>query len=388
MIAFLIIFIISMISILGGIISLIYGRYKKLEFVQIWGFVITLSGSLIQFFTLIFWQIPLPTIYPLDNEVTRYNPIQISIESSLPVYYTIDGTNPQSNGVLYTNPIVLDSPTTITAKCKFLWFWSKETKSYYEILSDNKTNATVEYNVPSNLNEDYKINWKDESFGNMVKSYFGKDDIYYSDLSQIYSIIIYGNYMFTTYDELYYITPENKKVFKFYGNENGFRDGLSGDEYPFGNFQTLDDLLNFSNLRSIKFEFQDNLDCSVFIKSENFENVNYLSVGFCNLDNNSVEYISNLANLKHLIIFNNNITDIAPLSKLKKIESIQVSWNNIVSVEPLAQLDKLTELDISYTKVDDISCFFNNKNLKRLTAKNTQISDFSPVEQIELILDY
>lgn len=101
-----------------------------------------------------------------------------------------------------------------------------------------------------------------------------------------------------------------------------------------------------------------------------------------NLFNNDVTSISNLSKLTKLNFLdlrNNAITSVAALSNLKALESLSLSNNQISNVTPLASLPILRSLTISNNSITNISDLLELPNLNRLEIDGNNISDFSNV---------
>ena len=89
---------------------------------------------LVMLFTL-FNAVPAPTIYPLDNEAKVYNETTEAIISTIgfplfKTYYSLDGSAPE-DGYVYESPITITKTTTVSAKTKFLIFWSGLSKNTF-----------------------------------------------------------------------------------------------------------------------------------------------------------------------------------------------------------------------------------------------------------------
>lgn len=99
-------------------------KENNLLFISFSGIVISVIGSLFTLFT----SVPIPEIYPLDNEARIYNGIaEVTIDAvNLPffhTYYTLDGNDPK-NGKIYENTLTISKTTTVSAKNKFFFWWS------------------------------------------------------------------------------------------------------------------------------------------------------------------------------------------------------------------------------------------------------------------------
>lgn len=83
------------------------------------------------------FDVPTPTIYPLNSDAKIYNgELEIIIEAIkfpfLETYYSLDGTNPEE-GHIYKDPFTISESTTIVAENRFLYFWwSKPDRRTYK----------------------------------------------------------------------------------------------------------------------------------------------------------------------------------------------------------------------------------------------------------------
>ena len=76
---------------------------------------------------------PMPVIYPLNSAIqVSVDNVEVKIDSSgFSVFYTLDGSDPR-NGVKYEEPFLISGSTTISARNKFLFWWSDlEDASYF-----------------------------------------------------------------------------------------------------------------------------------------------------------------------------------------------------------------------------------------------------------------
>ena len=89
--------------------------------------LISVLGSIFSAIVMIYTllnSVPVPTIYPLDNEAKVYNEtVKISISSNplLKTYYSLDGSDPK-DGYIYEDDFIITEITTISVKNKFCFF--------------------------------------------------------------------------------------------------------------------------------------------------------------------------------------------------------------------------------------------------------------------------
>lgn len=96
--------------------------------------------------------VPAPIIYPLNNEAKVYNETaKVSIDSNplLKTYYSLDGSDPK-DGYIYEGDFVITETTTVSAKNKFLIFWSGLSQNTFRF--ENVQNVTVN-SVNTNIDD-------------------------------------------------------------------------------------------------------------------------------------------------------------------------------------------------------------------------------------------
>ena len=104
------------------------------------------------------------------------------------------------------------------------------------------------------------------------------------------------------------------------------------------------------------------------------------------LRSNSITDLSPLAGLKRLTgleLGGNNISDIFPLSTLKQLTGLGLVSNNISDISPLAGLTQLTGLDLSYNNISDISALAKLTQLTGLDLGRSSISDISTLAELK-----
>lgn len=91
-----------------------------------------------------------PEIYPSDSDRIRVSGEQDTViitsqdGSQYEVYYSLDGTDPRIGGEKYEDSIIISKDTTITARNKFLWWWSKKVERTYHYDSVEEDVVKVE----------------------------------------------------------------------------------------------------------------------------------------------------------------------------------------------------------------------------------------------------
>ena len=100
--------------------------------------------------------------------------------------------------------------------------------------------------------------------------------------------------------------------------------------------------------------------------------------------------IANLTGLEHaihchaLILEENEISDISPLSGLTTLAFLALSHNQISDIRPLAGLTGLGGLKLANNQIVDISPLAGLINLNSLNIANNRITDFSPLAGLNL----
>ena len=118
--------------------------------------ILSVLGVIFSIFGMIYTllnAVPAPTIYPLDNEARVYNETAKVYMNSYPfltTYYTLDGSDPEF-GYIYKDEFTITKTTTVSAKNKFLIFWSGLSQNTFRF--DNTQNITV--NSVSNNTDDH-----------------------------------------------------------------------------------------------------------------------------------------------------------------------------------------------------------------------------------------
>ena len=90
--------------------------------------------------------------------------------------------------------------------------------------------------------------------------------------------------------------------------------------------------------------------------------------------------VEHATDLQALVLIENKIQDISPLSGLTKLGFLDLGGNQISDLRPLAALTRLETLHIWRNKIEDISPLTGLVNLKKLSIENNDIKDFSPLD--------
>ena len=106
-------------------------------------------------------------------------------------------------------------------------------------------------------------------------------------------------------------------------------------------------------------------------------------VGISNLT--GLEYATNLTEL--YLRYNNNISDISPVSGLTKLTYLYLGRNNISDLSPMVSLTNLTELRLGQNNISDLSPLSGLTKLTKLYLSGNSISDLSPVSGLTKLTD-
>lgn len=129
------------------------------------------------------------------------------------------------------------------------------------------------------------------------------------------------------------------------------------------------------------------------------------------LENNQIDDISGLKDLKNLsllVLNNNKLNNLEPLRHLKKLKTLEIQNNCIQSIEPISNLPELIALDLCGNPIEDFSCiklpdleelslsgkvkgedldfFSESEDLKSLTIVGTDLSNIrKPIPALPLL---
>ena len=92
-----------------------------------------------------------------------------------------------------------------------------------------------------------------------------------------------------------------------------------------------------------------------------------------------ISALAGLTQLTELVLRSNNISDISPLAELRKLTWLHLVGNNISDISPLAGLTQLTVLDLGHNNISGISVLAKLTQLTVLDLEHNNISDISPL---------
>ena len=268
------------------------------------------------------------------------------------IYYTLDGTTPTIDSLVYNEPIILrNGQTTIKAIAVSSYgFVSEETTGAYTI---NLESQVVTFEDP---NIEYAVR-------NVLNKYFG--DLYDDEVAQITSLCIVGDMVMDSSDAVVFV----EDGYQYWGSSWVYSD--------MGSVKTLNDLQKMPFLKKFCIAYQEGLDITALSFASQLEELSLIHVGVSDLSP-----IANLTNLKRLCVGSNAVTDLSPVANLTNLTSL-ACWNNQVSdISAVSNLKELTYLDFAKNNVSDLSPVKGLEKLSDLWMYQNQVSDFSPLEDV------
>ena len=150
-------------------------------------------------------------------------------------------------------------------------------------------------------------------------------------------------------------------------------------------YQPLTLLSQFKELREITL-IDNNLSDLKFVKEANLQHLNKLI-----LDDNQItdlQPLSQLTALEYLSVANNKIQSIDCLKKLSNLKNLILRNNQIGNIKSYwRQFNKLIELDLKNNKITDLRPFTVMKSLKRLDISSNPIQTIIPLQGLFLSLE-
>ncbi|ABG51782.1 protein of unknown function DUF323 [Trichodesmium erythraeum IMS101] len=150
-------------------------------------------------------------------------------------------------------------------------------------------------------------------------------------------------------------------------------------------YQPLTLLSQFKELREITL-IDNNLSDLKFVKQANLQHLNKLI-----LDDNQItdlQPLSQLTALEYLSVANNKIQSIDCLKKLSNLKNLILRNNQIGNIKSYwRQFNKLIELDLKNNKITDLRPFTVMKSLKKLNISSNPIQTIIPLQGLFLSLE-
>jgi len=270
-----------------------------------------------------------------DLEAGTYDSYQLlnlfSDNENTAIYYTLDGSEPHTGSLTYTDHIVISAPETkLRAKCiNYLGYESDVLELDYivtvpveKIMSRNYSSVTNA--VRTALNKGY-------------------DDVIYNyEAARITSLYVIG--------DGYYENPESTDFYKDYFHPINYSNGMNyrGD----------------GNMSYLKY--------TPFLET----------LAVCWQNRVNVPDLLQLKHLKNLSLLNNQIKDISALSKFTGLEKLALGWNKIEDISALQGLENLTSLGLWNNNIKNIDALAGLQNLQYLDISNNQITSLEPLARL------
>lgn len=265
------------------------------------------------------------------------------------VYYTVDGTEPNTASSVYADGIVISYPETVLrAKAvSALGYESEEVRLEFAI-----TRAAE--SIPVSRSDIYNI-------ANDILQKPWNSEVYDYELAQVRKVYRMGNYEVQS-------EPENAVFY------DGAYQLYSSRHTDLGTF-TLDFIKYTPFLQTLSVGYQESLDLTPLAGLRYIENLSLLNDGITD-----ISPLEGLISLKKLALGWNQISDITPLAGLTELESLGL-WNNEISdISALGGLSGLTYFDIAYNHVSQVEIVAGMAGLKELWLNHNEIQDLSPLD--------
>lgn len=287
-----------------------------------------------------------------------------------------------------------------------------------DALEDQKDDEVSSSDETVEAEEDYVIEWKDDILEEKVRELINipTGDVMYSDVKDLKSIkltadpydvdsnLIHDISNFHSMPRLEHIYLEFNRISdisvlseltnlkELWICENRVTDisplvGLPDLQLLNIGGNQIDDfspLMEMTTIRKLYLEKSNLGDCNYIVELvSNMPDLKALIIGIDNLYN--LDALSSLTNLEELWISVSNISDISFLSSLTNLKVLNAFHNNISDISVLSNLTELSNLDLSENNISDISPLSGLTNLRVLNLKDNAISDYSPIEDLNIV---
>ncbi|MBQ3408736.1 MAG: leucine-rich repeat domain-containing protein [Clostridia bacterium] len=162
-----------------------------------------------------------------------------------------------------------------------------------------------------------------------------------------------------------------------------------------GNIKSIDGLEQFTSLTSLTISNgiatgggDEDIHTIPTYKLEGLDrlellnNLNELSLWYCQINNEDLNYIKKLTNLTRLDLSYNEITDVSKIGDLTKITYLNLRGNKIEDINPLNKLINLSWLAIEKNSISDISVVANMKLITDLCFSENNVTDISVLSNL------
>lgn len=273
------------------------------------------------------------------------------------LFYTLDGSEPDTDSEIYESGIILPNGRTEVKAIAVnsLGFQSETAQSEYNILIEDEVVEISEPVIEGIIRQERGIP--------------NGDPIYNDDVEMMTALYITGN---AVADGGYYHSVSIEK--------NAY--SIDGQSYggTYGYLATLDDVRLMPFLETVAVVWQEKPDISALASLKNIKNLSLTGNG---LTNGDISALSGLDSLERLNLGWNEISDISSLSGLTNLTSLGLWGNQITDIQAVSGLSHLTYLDFSDNRITDITPVQGLAGLEQLWMYHNQISDIAPVAGLE-----
>ncbi len=282
-------------------------------------------------------------------------------EETHTIYYTLDGTEPTAESLVYTEPLILrNGETTIRAIAMNSMGYSSDIAAYVFDIRIEDVLVTLEEPVIERI------------IRNKLQLPYN-EPIYNDDIEQITELYIVGNQV-----------QAGENVFSVFLEEDQYSvDGRSyKPPYERGEIATLNDLRYMPFLERVAVAYQPQLDISGLAACGGVRELSLVGDG---LGNSDLGVVGRMSQLTKLNLGWNGISDISSLSGLSNLTVLSLWGNEISSIQPAGGLTQLVYLDFSDNQVNDIQAVSGLVKLQQLWMYHNQVSDIGAVSGLEAL---
>lgn len=290
--------------------------------------------------------------------------IDVALNATGTVYYTLDGTFPSTDEAPYTDPIPLNEGETMIRAV------SVDRSGL--VSEEAKLNYTVGGVIEA-------VTLNDPALDAAVRQILGKDAgdvLYTNDLWQIKELTVPEGAQ--DLSELAKIPYMKKLTISGYPLENltfltGFTAleslDLSGCRVA---PESLEVLAGLPSLRELRLA---GTGLSTIAGLGNVQNLVILDLSGNTVRN--LEPLSHMITLQELNLTHNALTDLSALTPLTELQKLDVSFNSLTSLAPVASCSKLTWLDAGNNQLDSLSGVESLPMLNYLSGEFNKLTDIS-----------
>ncbi len=273
------------------------------------------------------------------------------------IYYTLDGTVPDTGSKIYDEPIILkNGVTAVKAMVVNTAGYQSDIASYeYDIRI-----RTVEVTLEEPVIEQVVREALDIPY---------EEPIHNDDIEQVTQLYLVGEGLRTIRDEHSVYLEETQY------SVDGYVNGIYGQ----GVISSLDDLRYMPFLEKVAIEYQPELDISALAECAG---VKELSLVGDHLSSRDIGALRGMTQLVKLNLGWNEIDDISALAGLTELTSLGVWGNNIRNIQPAAGLKELIYFDFSDNQVADISPLAELTKIRQLWMYRNQVTDISAIANL------